>query len=437
MKKRLTDRTVKTLKPAKQGERYDTMDALVPGFGVRCTAGGKRTYILRARFPGSPNPTRRAIADCGALPLERARVRAQEWLDLIRQGIDPADHEARQRSEEARQRKNSFSAVAEDFIRLAVIGPSPEKPKQRKGPSVEKDIRREFLPRWGSRPINDIRAQDIVAVLDETVGRGAPYQAHNLLGHLKRLFNWAIARGVYGVERSPCERMKPSDVIGKKALRSRVLNDHEIRALWTAAEGLAYPFGPMFLMLLMSGQRRNEVADARWCEFDFESRLWTIPPERMKGNAAHVAPLTTAMSDLLNALPRPAYPKGDYLFSTTQGERPVSGFSKAKGYLDAAMETQLRKGGKTRGVRPGVVLEPFVIHDIRRSVRTGLSALPVPDMVRELVIAHARPGLHRVYDLHSYEAEKRHALELWCGRLREITTPAPENVVPLKARVTP
>jgi integrase len=127
----------------------------------------------------------------------------------------------------------------------------------------------------------------------------------------------------------------------------------------------------------------------------------------MKADAAHVVPLTDDVIAILKSLPR--FNKGDHLFSSDFGAKPVNGFSKAKLRLDKAMAAEL-------GEEP----KPFVIHDIRRTMRTGLSALPVPDLVRELVIAHTKPGLHKVYDQFAYFDEKRHALKLWAARLRGI-----------------
>lgn len=457
-RKQLTDRGVGSLKAAKRGERYDLMDSIVPGFGVRVTDKGKRTYILVSRFPGSANPTRRAIAEVGAISLEKARGRARDWLEMVRKGIDPATEEERQRLAEAVRQENSFASVAEDFLRLAVIGPDRTKPRQRKGLEVERDLRREFIARWARRPITDITTHDVLAVLDEAVARGASYQAHNLLGYIRRLFNWAIARGVYGLERSPCDRMKPKDVIGRKALRTRTLSDDEIMAEWRAARRLGYPFGPLFQLLLLTGKRRDEVADASWSELhpnlerllrkhaqdrkpikwaDIPSdwKIWTIPAARMKGEEgearAHVEPLTDAALEILASLPR--FTKGEFLFSTTFGEKPVSGFSKAKGRLDTQMMLTLRALARARGDDvPKVKLEPFVLHDLRRTMRTALSSLPVADMVRELVIAHVKPGLHQVYDQYAYLPEKREAMNLWASRLRSIAAPPPANVVPLR-----
>jgi integrase len=173
---------------------------------------------------------------------------------------------------------------------------------------------------------------------------------------------------------------------------------------------MGYPFGKLFQLLLLTALRRDEAANACWVEIDMATKLWVIPPERMKGGSAHAVPLTAEISALLESLPR--FSGGDFLFSTTGGQRPVSGFSKAKARLDGLMRKELEA--------QDMPFEDFVIHDIRRTCRTRFSALPVEDIVRELLVAHARPGLRKVYDLHLYEKEKAQALTLWHSRLKEI-----------------
>jgi integrase len=415
-KRSLTDRALKALEnaPAAAGKTYDVRDGIVPGLCARVMPSGARTFVLVARYPGSNNPTRRSLGSYGELTLEAAREKARAWLALIDRGIDPRHEEERQRLGELRKQKNSFAVVAEEFIKRHVS-------KTRKAAVVERELRREFIDRWGDRPITDITQHDVVAVIDEVVDRGAPYQAHNLLGHVRTMFNWAIARGVYGLERSPCDRLRPKQVIGAKKARQRILAGAEVRALWEAAEAIGYPYGPLFQLLLLTGQRKSEVAEARWTEFHLEKREWTIPAERMKAEAAHMVPLSDEALKILSGLHR--FTKGDCLFSTTFGTKPVNGFSKAKEILDREMAARLPTAPA-----------PFVIHDIRRTMRTGLSALPVPDIVRELVIAHTQKGLHKVYDLHAYADEKRHALDLWAGRVRNIVEPPPANVIPIHAK---
>jgi integrase len=423
-KKVLTDRGLKALRPAAPGKRYDRMDAIVPGLGVRVTDKGHKTFVLAARFPGKPNYTRRELGPYGALTLEAARTIARRWLEMIRAGVDPKHDEERRQRERLRKQASTFAAVAEEFFKRHVA-------KTRKGREVERDMRREFVDRWAARPITEIDRHDVMAVIDAAVDRGAPYQAHNLLGYIRRLFNWAIARGTYGLESSPCDRLRPGDAIGKKAMRSRVLTDPELRAFWKATEPLGYPYCPLFRLLALTGQRKSEVAEARWGEFDLSKKLWVIPPERVKADAAHVVPLSDDALATLKSLP--TFKKGDHVFSTTFGVKAVNGFAKAKVRLDKDILAELR-GSADDDKRQKIKLEPFVLHDLRRTMRTGLSALPVPDLVRELVIAHTKPGLHKVYDQYAYLDEKRRALDLWAARLRSIITSPPDNVVAMPTR---
>jgi integrase len=424
--RRLTDRTLRTLRPAKANRRYDVMDVEARGLGVRVNDKGLKTFIVIARYPGAKSSARRTLGVFPDMSLAEAREGARYWRRLVRDGIDPRVEQQKRRLEEARRQENSFSSVAEAyFAHLKRQG-------LRRAREVERDIRREFMPHWAQRAITDIARHDVLQVIESAIDRGAPWQAHHIHSYANRLFNWAIERGTYGLESSPCDRMRPAKIIGKKVPRSRVLADDELRAFWRAANRIDYPFGPLFQILALTGQRRSEVANARWGEIDLKRKLWTIPAARMKANAAHVVPLTAEVMAILLSLPR--FNKGDCLFTTTFGAKPVNGFSKAKKRLDREMWRTLNAVARLRG-DARATLAPFVLHDIRRTMRTGLSALPVSDLVRELVISHTKPGLHKVYDQHAYFDEKRHALELWEARLRSIVTPPPENVVQLRAQV--
>jgi integrase len=431
-KRTLTDRTLKALKPAASGQRYQVMDAVVPGLGARVTAKGQRTFILVARYPGSTNPTRRALGECGAISLNAARQKARGWLELIRQGIDPRDLEERQRAAEQRKRANSFASVAEDFI-------AHKLPGERKAKEVERDIRREFITAWGGRPITEITHLDIRAVI-KAKARTAPAQARNILGTAKRLFAWAVDEGTYDLHTSPADAVKPKTIIGDKASSDRILSDEELFALWRAAGRLGYPHGAVYRLLMLSALRLNEAADASWTEIDQRNKVWTIPAARMKGRNAgngrardHVVPLTDDIMAIFEGLPR--FKKGEHLFSTTFGASPVWMSSKVKSRVDARMLRTLRAMARRRGDDPAKVSLPaWTNHDIRRTVRSGLSRLKIAEEAREAVLAHVRPGIKGVYDKHDYLDEKREALELWAARLRSIVSPTPDNVVPLKTR---
>jgi integrase len=428
----LTPTKISGLKPAKQGQRYQVMDALVPGFGVRVTDSGHCTFILRTRYPGSENPSRREIGACGEMALTEAREKARKWRLLVGQGMDPAVEEEKSRREAMRKQAITFSAVAEDFIRDKLPG-------ERKGKDVEREIRRDLLPEWGKLAIADIIDLD-VSTLIKVKGRDGKVGARNLLALIKRFFRWAIAQPEYGIQVSPCANLRATDILGEMPRSAaRVLSDDELFALWRAASRMPYPVGPAYQMLCLTALRLNEAVDAAWSEFNLREGVWVIPAERMKGKDSgkkqarpHAVPLTPDILALLETLPR--FKKGKCLFSTTAGQSPTWIGTKIKERLDRRMLLTLRALAKRRGEDPAdVTLRHFVNHDIRRTVRSQLSRLRVTEEAREAVLAHARPGIKGTYDLHDYLDEKREALELWAERLREIVTPRPDNVIKLRA----
>jgi integrase len=321
------------------------------------------------------------------MPLSTAREAALEALrDIAKEKKEV------QRRAEARQRANSFASVADEFIMRHVR-------KLRSGGDTEAVIRRELISRWGDRPIVEITRRDVIAMVEEISDTGRRATAHKVFACGSALFNWVVARE--RLEHSPFAGVQVSALAGHTEPRQRVLSDSEIRTLWQAT-GLGYPAGPFIKMLLITGQRLREVANAQWQEFDLDAGLWTIPPERMKGDAAHEVPLPPVAVEILRSLPR--FP-GPFVFSTTGGERPIGGFSSMKLRIDAGMAEPMA---------------PWRFHDLRRTMLTALGALPVPNNVAELCIAHAQPGLHKVYDRHGYRDEKRRAFELWADRLQEI-----------------
>jgi integrase len=425
-KQTLTDRKIRSLKAT--GARYELRDMLVPGFCLRVSEKGARTFVLKTRYPGSANPTRRALGEYGVLSLDDAREKARKWIRLIKTGIDPALVEQRERMAAIRKQENSFGSVAEDWFRDKLPG-------ERKGREVERDIRSQFMPLWEKRPIADIGELDVLSVINAKK-RTAPAQARNLLGDLKRLFSWAIDQRCYGLTVSPCDHLKPAKVIGRKPTGRRILTDDEIFALWRAAGRTPYPHGPVYRLLMLTALRLNEAADASKSEFDPRNGIWLIPAERMKGTKgeakAHAVPLTDAIKALLDELP--VFKKGPFIFTTTHGKSPIWISSWVKARIDKRMLLTLRALARRRGDDPASVTLPrWVNHDIRRTVRSGLSRLKVPEEVREAVLAHARPGIKGTYDHHDYLDEKREALQLWERRLRDIVNPITSNVVRLHA----
>jgi integrase len=452
VRKALTDRTIKALKPAAQA--YVRSDAIVPSLGIRVMPSGHKTFVLVTRFPGGRHPVPKRLGSYGELTLEEARAKGRGWLELLGQGRDPTLEEERLRKENGRRRSNTFGTVVEDYIRLVLLGPDPGTLRQRKGKEVARDLRRVFLPLWAARPITDVSPEDVQSAIEAVreygsagmltafgirtgaevmqVARPAPGQARNLLGYLRTLFSWTIERRVYGLKASPCDHLRTARIVGDKKSGDRILSDDDLFAFERAAKRLRYPYGPAYQLLLRTGLRLNEVADAVWSELDLPGKSWTIPAARMKGKNGkarpHVVPLTAEMLTLFETLPRFTH---DHLFTTTLGVRPVWISDKIKKDLDRRMLCTLRALARVRGADPAKVkLEKWVNHDLRRTLRSRLSMLRVHPEVAEALLAHVKPGIKGVYDRYDFLEERRAALELWSTRLRSIIeSSSPSNVV--------
>jgi integrase len=427
--------------PASKAGRTERYDTRVPGFGVRVTAEGSRSWIFVYVSPTQKKRRRYTIGTVDfnepdgelALDMEQARAKANDLRRLVRNGQDPAEL---RESSQAAVITEAREADARTFRVVADIYKERDLAKKRRGWEVKRIIDRELIPYWGDKPLDAITPVDVQERIEALVEAGKPEAARRLFEIIRRIFNWSIARPSYKLERSPADRMKPGELIGKKTKRRRVLTNDELRALWQASKRSGYPFGHMIRTLMLTALRRGEVADAGRSEFDIERKLWTIPAERMKGedddSGPHVVPLNADMSEILETLPR--FAGGNFIFTSGDGKRPVSGFSKMKSRLDKLMLEELQKIAEGRGDDPAKAkLDPWTVHDIRRTVRTHLSALPVAEMVRELILAHAQSALHKTYDQYAYVEEKREALELWAARLKLIVDPPTSNVVALRA----
>jgi integrase len=421
---RFTDRFIRNVS-CKGDARDEFSDVIVPQLLLRVSPNGRKAFYLLSRFPGFTHPTRRLLGpfydgdpsvldqdDPGildrpgaALSLAEARAKARVWLGLISRGRDPGAErktaEASLKAKEATRReaaKSAFDKVAAQWVRRKVSGLA-------QALEIQRLVEREFVSVWKGRPIADITREDYRQVI-RGIAERAPYQAYNSLGHLRRLLDWASECGEFGTYTSPLKDIKPASWIdAKQAPRSRILSPGELHAVWHAAVELGYPFGDAIRLLALSGQRLREIADLSWDEVDMNQRLATIPASRMKSKAAHELPLAPGAFALLEGLPR--WP-GPFVFTLNGGTRSVGGFGRTKQKLD-----------ELSGVTG------WKIHDVRRSVRSGFSALPgFEDHVREAAIAHGRRGIQRTYDLHLYRAEKLALLTAWEQRLMMLVEPA-------------
>jgi integrase len=394
----LTDRLLKSLRPAPTGQRTVRWDAARPSFGVRITDRGVVSFFVMRRMPGRPQPVRIFLGRYPDISLTQARALATTAIGDLVSGIHP-------KARERQQRAATFAALAEAFLSR------PAAAKQRTADEIRKTVGRYLLPRWGSRAASSITRADAITMVEALDRASGPYTAAKALALASSIFRHAMTREQ--VASNPCALIKITDLVGDMAPRQRVLTTAEIKLLWWATEGL-YPAGPFAHFLLLTAVRRSEAAHMTWGEVNLDDALWIIPASRTKSGTPHEVPLSPMAVDLLRSLPR--FAGGDFVFSTTGGRRGIRSFGLYKSAIDAR----------------ATALTNWRFHDLRRTARTNLAALGVSPFIAELILGHQQKGVHAVYDVHTYQTEKREALERWANRLRDIITPPPANLRQLR-----
>ena len=408
----LTAKKIENLKPPKVGVK-EIWDAALPGFGLRLfSATGTRSWCLMTRMNGKQR--RFTLGRFPDMGLKDARNTATTYLEMIADGEDPLEGESTDTTSTTEPDGLTFGELAESYIKIECLERRLENgkvlsPKLKRGWEVERIIRRELMPTWRDRPIAELRRRDAIKLTEALVDAGKPAAAHRLFEIIRRVGRWAARRDE--IDFNPFAEMDPP---ATKVIRDRYLKPDEIVAVWRAWDAMGYPFGPLGKMLLVTAQRLSEVAQMQWSEIDRDTATWTIPAERTKSKRESEVPLSSLALEILDALPQ--FSAGDRAFTTTNGRRPVSGFSKMKSRSDELSE-----------------VNDWRLHDLRRTARTGLAELGVPQIVAEKVLNHAeRNQLVKTYDRHEYADEKRDALERWARHVRDIIEPPPENVVRMR-----
>lgn len=380
------------------------------GFGLRVTTGGVRSYVYQYRLGGREARTRRYTIGKHGSPWtpETARKEARRLAHLVATGVDPIDAERERRWQAA---DLAFSAYAEFFYEnyLKLHWKRPDYPRAM--------LRSHAVPILGGKPLPEIRRSDIVRVLDAMADR--PAMAKLMHSTLRKLFRWAVSRGE--IDRSP---MDGAATVRAVPARDRVLADDELALAWLSAGDLGAPFDAFFRLLILTGQRRQEVAGMDWSELAHNEQIWVIPSERSKNGVPHEVPLSAPTVTIIDSLAAGgAWPRKGLLFTTT-GKTPISGFAKLKRRLDAKMSEHLAKRALEAGLDNAENLTPWRTHDLRRTVATGLQRLGIRFEVTEAILNHvsgSRSGIAGVYQRHNWKEEKRAALDAWAGHISHIT----------------
>jgi integrase len=286
-----------------------------------------------------------------------------------------------------------------------------------------REVRRvldKVLKGWAKRRVDEVRRSDAIRVLDAVKVR-APIQSKRLRAHGRHFFQWCISKEL--VEKNPFD----GTAVVKEVARDRILTDDELRLLLRAIDRLEWPRRQFVHLLLLSAQRLNEVGDMEWSELDLTSDTptWTLPGARAKNGRAHAVPLAPIAVEILASMDR-----------IKDSPRVFASFSAAhaKTRIDDVMLEIAREDAAAGGGNPGeVAIEPWRLHDLRRTAATTMPRLGVDVVTVERVLNHQMRGVMAVYQRHSFAQEKRHALNVWADFLTSLTAVRESNVVPFKA----
>lgn len=372
----LKDTTVRNAK-APPGQRLEIWDTVKTGFGLRVTDKGTKTYFVVFRLHG--RKIRVTIGTDKQMTLAEARKAAGDILSDAESGKDP--------------RRPKIGSVA-DLVREF----TEEYVERQLKPSSQRETKRllkaEVLPVLGHREVSAVSRDEILWLIDDVAKRSI-YTSNRVRALLSQLFSWAVGKRaltgspVTGLPRRPKERK-----------RERVLSDKELAAIWKAAGTLPPVFRDYVRVLILTGQRRTQVAGMRRADVDLKAGLWTVPGELTKSGRLLPLPLSKAVTAILEAMPEIA---DSGLFFTTTGSTPISGFSKMKAALD-----------KAAGVTD------WRIHDLRRAMSTGLAQLGVARIVNQRILDHADGSVTSIYERYSHLPEMRAALTAWAEHVERL-----------------
>jgi len=408
MAKPLTTKAIENLKPS--AARREIPDGEVRGLYLQIFPSGKASWCFRYRFAGRTRKL--TIGLSPEIGLKDARDLARKAYLTVAGGEDPA--EQKQASKAAMRtpiEHDLVEKVAAQFLARHVKGLAPKTVSE-----VTRMMAKDIVPVWRGRRLSQIAKADVHALLDGIVDRGAPVQANRTHAWLKIMCNFAVQRGL--IEVSPITGIKAPG--GQETPRDRILADSELRALWGAADALEQPYRGVVQLLVLTGQRRGEVSGLTWREIDLETKLWTLPAGRAKNGVEHAIPLPDQAVEILKSIPRVA---GSEFVFTISGRSHIRGYGIIKRRLDGLMPADVA---------------PWVFHDIRRTVASGMARLGVNLPVIEKLLNHVSGsfgGIVSVYQHHDFAEPKRAAMTAWANFVEQLVNGEPAgNVVSIKAR---
>ena len=369
-----TDRDVRLLKP--RSERYEAWDTLTPGFGVRVSPAGRKSFFWLYRFEGLAR--RMTFGTYPRLSLTKARARQAEAAEILE--VDEKDPGADLvKTKRANRDAPTVNDLAADYM---------EKHAKRKKRSWRQDeyyLDRDILPAIGRKKAVDVVRKDIISILDDIVQRGAPIAANRALSVIRKMFRFGVSQDI--IPHNPCEAIEEPS---KERKCDRVLDEHEIKTLWNKLESddvaMTDRTRSAIKLLLVTAQRRVEVTSARWSDIDLSSGWWTIPAEITKNGLPHRVPLSPLAIRIFKSV---GSGDSDFVFPYDDGKRPIR---------PDAVTKALRKNESV------LKIDYFTPHDLRRTTASHMASSRVPRLTIGKILNHAEK---RKDDPHAEEDETR------------------------------
>lgn len=425
----------------KPGRQVDYWDATFPAFGLRVGATGAKSWVISYRKPGGGSPTRLSIGKPPGMDLDAARDVARRYLALAEMGADLKAVKGKLKQLRVEGDRRDGAAVLEDaaeragdgaealaFLDAELEGRQEEKAltfgtarnrflkeyaAERLRPSSNKAVSRVLkswdFADWENKPLADITRQDVRALLKMVCDRGAKVQANRHLAYLRKMLNWCVGQDL--ITTSPADKVTaPTREDG----RSRVLTDGELAAIWRACEP-GDTFGDIVRLLMLTGQRRMEVAAMPWTELDPDGDLWRLPPKRAKNSNGHIVHLAPAAVAIIKA--RPRLSDCELVFTASGGV--FANWTAAKRKLDANAN-----------------VHGWVLHDLRRTMVTWMAEHGIEPHVIERIVNHisgqttASRGVAGTYNKALYLDARREALAWWAGHIAGLVGPGAGQQAP-------
>ena len=400
---RFTDRTLKALKPPPRPKQLDYFDDSFPGFGLRISYDGRKSWVVLYRCNGVKG--RLTLGRLDVLPLVEAREQARNALKMVARGEDPAIQKNRDRE------VPTFQQLADRYVEEYA------KPKKRTWRKDRRLLDNNVIPALGRKKAHLITRADLRAALNEVKNRPAPIEANRTFEVVRKLFNWAVEEEV--LAESPAFKLpKPAEELS----RERTLTADELQALWVALESAGPMVRGVFRIMLLSAQRRNEVSHMRWVDLDRREGWWNIPPELTKTKRPYRVPITPAMASIIEEVEKLKLDPV-WVFPRADGRGPIP---------ETNVTRPFRRLIKVSGIAH------FMPHDLLHTVTSHMTAMGISQFdvgkLRHHTSRDSKTSTSR-YDHYAYDREKRRALDLWNGRLLDIiagkTAPS-SNVVSLR-----